>query len=238
MNQPLNHYSSEKFAQREMRNADYLAFRAVAESGLLQNMRVLDIGCGAGRCSRFLRSLGNEVHGVDCNPRMIAQAVTHDPAGNYQLVDQIKTKLPFEDQSFDGLFSSWMLLEMGDTDQILNLLRECKRVLKPGGTAVFVSNTENFYSGNWISCKNDYPENKLPLRSGQVVKALLIPEEIEVTDYFWSDEDYRSFFTTAGFEVTKRELPLGRAEDDLPWKDELHHAVYAIHYLQAGNESE
>ena len=232
MTQPLNNYSSEQFAQREMRNTDYLAFRAVAESGQMRNMHVLDVGCGAGRSTRFLQALGNQVVGVDCNTKMVTKASSQDPDSSYLTVERDSTSLPFEDHTFAGLFSSWMLLEQGSSAQISALLKECVRVLKPDGLGIFVTNTADFYRGDWLSCGIDFPENKPPLRSGQVVRALLLPEEIAVTDYFWSDADYRRFFTDAGFSIHNHELPLGRAEDELPWKDETRLAPYSVYYLR------
>src|ERR1700738_3220360 len=40
--------------------------------------RTLDLGCGEGRLSRFLRSLGHRVAGVDASPTMVRLAVGHE----------------------------------------------------------------------------------------------------------------------------------------------------------------
>ena len=39
--------------------------------------RTLDLGCGEGRLSRFLRSLGHRVAGADASPTMVRLAAGH-----------------------------------------------------------------------------------------------------------------------------------------------------------------
>jgi len=114
-----------------------------------------------------------------------------------------------------------MILEMSEEEDIVNLLKECRRVLTPAGRALIVTNTPDFYAGDWLSCKVDHPENAPPLRSQQRVKATLLPEGVVVSDVFWHDEDYRRFFSNAGFVMRSEHRPLGLPDDGLPWRDEV-----------------
>src|SRR5690606_31973038 len=128
--------------------------------------------------------------GVDHNAEMIERArafARHEPKYHH-LKDG--DPLPSNDGYFDLIFSSWMLLEMGDCREIQRLLRECRRVLRDDGRAVFIVNTPEFYSGDWVSIDVDFPENAALLRSGQPVKARLLPQDIVVSDFYWSDIDY------------------------------------------------
>jgi len=223
-------YNSSYFAKRDMKNTDVLAFRSIAQSQRLTGLSVLDLGCGAGRSTRFIRDLDNAVVGVDRRSDMIEQAKRRDADGAYLLVSD-PPRLPFADTSFDAVFASWVLMEESSGDRIIELLRECRRVVGRGGTGVFVTNTKAFYRGDWHSCHVNFEVNHGKLRSGQPVKACLLPEGVEVNDYFWSDEDYRAFFDAAGFRVVERDLPLGTDDDGLPWKDEKHTAPYSVYYL-------
>ena len=227
---PSHDYSQDahRYALREFDNTDFLAFRAIAERHLLCDQHVLDLGCGAGRSVRFLKQLSNRVTGADVSVRMLEQARRADPTGDYHRLQRGKP-LPFDDGAFDAVFTSWMLVELGDPAQIVELLGECARVVRPGGTAVAVTNTAEFYVGNWVSIEIDFPENRGPLKSGQPVKATLLPEHVTVEDFYWHDEDYRRFFAAAGWEVVAAHHPLGNAEDPIAWQDELRLAPFVVY---------
>ncbi|MGD1716180.1 class I SAM-dependent methyltransferase [Dapis sp. BLCC M172] len=222
---------AERYALRELNNTDYLAFRTVAEHRLLRDSFVLDLGCGAGRSSRFLKALGNHVVGADISPEMIAQARKADPKGDYHLLKPSQP-LPFVDGHFQVFFSSWMLLEIDNQTDLDLIVREMARIICPSGFGIVVTNTKEFYEGNWLSCLVDFPENELPLHSGQQVKARLLPENIDVTDYFWSDKDYKMAFLQAGLRVKQEFRPLGNSSDPLHWKDEIRIAPYVIYQLE------
>lgn len=224
-------YSAERYARRGIFNTDYLAFRCIEELDLLSGLNILDLGCGAGRSSRFLRDLGNVVTGIDQNRSMITAALESDPDGDYRHVPRGDT-LPFANDSFGALFSSWMILEEGSNDEIIRLFTDCHRVLKPGSLALVVTNTPEFYQYHWVSCRVDHPENQPPLRSGQPVRATLLPEEVVVDDYFWSEQDYTHFFTTAGFEVVDSHRPIGKDDDPFEWIDEKQFPPYVIYQLR------
>ena len=59
----------------------------------------LEIGCGEGRISRDLMSLGHGVTATDISPNLLAAATAAGSAHRYQVADA--TNLPFEDDEFD-----------------------------------------------------------------------------------------------------------------------------------------
>jgi len=219
------------YALRGMRGSDYIAFHEVASRGLITNSKVLDIGCGAGRSSRFLKELGNEVTGIDISEEMIIEARKSDPSGNYRLINR-ESPLPFTADQFDAFFSSWVLLEEGNQERIRMLLNDYARVIRCKGTGIVIVNTPEFYRGEWLSCQVNFPQNKGVLVSGQQVRAKLIPEGVEVTDYFWSDRDYKQFFKTANLNLIEEFRPLGKLSDSIVWKDEIQMAPYVIYLLR------
>ncbi|EQD39279.1 Methyltransferase type 11, partial [mine drainage metagenome] len=89
---------------------------------------VLDLGCGEGRLSRDLRTLGFEVIGTDYSMELVAAARAADQAGTYVQADA--AHLPFQDASFD-LVVAFMSLQ--DMDQMDLAVAETTRVLRPGG---------------------------------------------------------------------------------------------------------
>jgi SAM-dependent methyltransferase len=97
---------------------------------------VLEVGCGAGvDLARFAKG-GAEVTGVDLAPSAIALARANFEQqglqGRFEVADG--ERLPFPDTSFDMVFAHGVVQYTANPRQ---LVAECRRVLKPGGEAVF-----------------------------------------------------------------------------------------------------
>ena len=97
---------------------------------------VLDVGCGAGTdLVRFAKG-GAHVTGVDLSSSAIALARQNFAQLGLQadLREADGERLPFPDNQFDLVFAHGV---MQYTSNDRALVDECRRVLKPGGTAVF-----------------------------------------------------------------------------------------------------
>jgi SAM-dependent methyltransferase len=90
--------------------------------------RTVDIGCGEGRLTRHLKSLGHAVVGIDASPSLVAAARAFDPSMDVRLADA--AALPLEDASVD-LAVAFMSLH--DIDAMSSAVREIVRVLDPCG---------------------------------------------------------------------------------------------------------
>lgn len=98
--------------------------------------RVLEVGCGAGTdLVRFARG-GAIVTGVDLAPSSIALARKNFALEGRRadLLVADGEALPFADRSFDLVYAHGVVQYTTDDRA---LVRECRRVLKPGGVAVF-----------------------------------------------------------------------------------------------------
>ena len=223
--------SAKHYALRGISGTDSLAFREVAERVRVLRLsgKALDLGCGSGRSTRFLKALGFQTIGVDVSESMVAQARQLDPDGTY-LTYSPGDRLPLDEASFDVIFSSWVVLELGSREYLRRYFREAARVLESGGKGFIVTNTAEFYRHRWVSCEVDFPENQAPLRSGQPVKARLIPEGVTVTDVFWSDRDYREAMAASGLTVAHALYP--KASPSEPhWLDETRIAPWVVYEL-------
>ena len=106
----------------------------------LAGLRVLDLGCGEGYCTRLLRKRGaREVIGVDVSAQMIALAHAEEerePLGIRYEVGQATDLAGHADGSFDLVLSMFMFNYLG-IDDTRKALGEIVRVLRPAGRLVF-----------------------------------------------------------------------------------------------------
>ncbi|MBU25776.1 MAG: methyltransferase type 11 [Gammaproteobacteria bacterium] len=104
----------------------------------LHGKRVLDLGCGFGQKSIFMAGLGATVSGIDIAENYICQA--RESAADAGVSDKCTFaemdahSLAFEDDTFDLVVGRAIIHHL---DLPVSLL-EIKRVLKPGGRAMFV----------------------------------------------------------------------------------------------------
>ena len=104
-----------------------------------EQMRVLEIGCGAGRVTRALARLFGEVHAVDVSGEMIhlaREALRGRPnASVYQNNGKDLTVVP--EREFDFAFSTIVFQHIPSRDIIENYVREVHRLLRPGALFKF-----------------------------------------------------------------------------------------------------
>lgn len=96
--------------------------------------RVLDAGCGTGRMLPLLAAGGCEASGIDLSPGMIERARRDHPTFDVRVGSL--AALPYPDAAFDGLFYWYSTIHTPDAD-LPAVLSEARRVLKPGGLALF-----------------------------------------------------------------------------------------------------
>jgi ubiquinone/menaquinone biosynthesis C-methylase UbiE len=115
---------------------DLNALEAVAEA--IKPTRAIDFGCGGGHVAYRLSAHAGHVTAVDLSKAMLdAVNDTTQQRGlkNIQTCLTSVEKTPFEDASFDLLGSRFSAHHWLDFDAGL---REARRILKPGATAVFI----------------------------------------------------------------------------------------------------
>ncbi|MCB1112947.1 MAG: class I SAM-dependent methyltransferase, partial [Chlamydiia bacterium] len=99
-------------------------------SYLAPKSKILDLGCGPGRDSKFFVDKGYEVIGVDISPQMIALARNSVPQANF-LVSDIES-LKLNDESIDAIWASASLLHVSKK-AMSGVLENLYRTLKPEG---------------------------------------------------------------------------------------------------------
>lgn len=98
---------------------------------------LLDLGCSYGRLFEILSTYSGGVIGCDIDPEVINRARTK---GYLCTVRGCAENTPFANETFDRIVS-WAVfdvVELGDA------LRECHRLLKPGGVLVFTGKNRSY----------------------------------------------------------------------------------------------
>ncbi len=112
------------------RHEGYHAMIDELETDLLlpyvQGRDCLEVGCGTGLILRRVAPLARRAVGIDISPGMLEKAVER----GLEAIEGSVTDLPFEDESFDVVYSFKVLAHVEDIDRAL---AEMSRVTRPGG---------------------------------------------------------------------------------------------------------
>ncbi|MFB6125159.1 MAG: methyltransferase domain-containing protein [Halanaeroarchaeum sp.] len=98
--------------------------------------RVLDVGCGTGFATEALRERTENVHGLDQSAHQLEQAYAKfGKRGPVRFYRGDAERLPFREDSFDVVWSSGSIEYWPNP---VAALRECRRVVRPGGQVLIV----------------------------------------------------------------------------------------------------
>lgn len=126
----------------------------------LNNLKVLEIGCGRGWFSRLVLE---KFPSVKLTAMDISEVAINDARKNPGTIDfrvGDAEKLEFADSSFDFVFSCETLEHIPHPE---NMLKEIYRVLKPG--CKFILTTENYFNGLMLMWLKTWIQ-KVPFDSG------------------------------------------------------------------------
>jgi len=110
------------------------------ELGILADVagkRVLEVGCGASQCARWLATRGADAVGLDVSLRQLQHGRRIDDATGVRVPTVLATgtHLPFAAGSFDVVFSSFGAMQFVSDES--TAVAEVARVLRPEGVFAF-----------------------------------------------------------------------------------------------------
>ena len=94
------------------------------------NGPVADVGCGPGRVTAYLSSLGSNAFGIDLSSAMVAEARRAHP--DLRFDEGSMTALDLEDGALGGVVA-WYSMIHTPPEQLPGVFAEFQRVLAPGG---------------------------------------------------------------------------------------------------------
>lgn len=125
-------------------------------------VKLLDAGCGTGAVAWFLAREGFAVSGFDGSLTAVQKAMDRLKSEGYSAHLKVgdATEIPFERDFFNGIIDSAMIYA-NTAEAIGIILKECYRVLKPGGklfsTGLFKIGMTGYGTGEKIE-ENTYRE--------------------------------------------------------------------------------
>jgi SAM-dependent methyltransferase len=151
-------FTGERFTPECTREIWYEHYHRYAfASGLVGGLQVLDAACGEGYGSALLARAAASVTGVDLSAEAIGHAQARYRAEGLEFRAADCTDLPFGDDSFDCVVSFETLEHLDDHD---GLLREFRRVLRPGGFLLISSPDKAVYTDR-LQNRNEFHVREL-----------------------------------------------------------------------------
>ena len=207
---------ADAYAKLEFANTYLLAFRDLPQlyREHVKGIVALDFGCGTGRSTRFLRSLGFHAIGMDISEEMLARARQADPNGDYRLI-------PGDDMSalpragFSLVQSAFTFDNIPGMDIKVRLFRDLRAVLAPDGILVNIVSAPEIYVNEWASFSTkDYPENR-QARAGDQVKIITtdFEDHSPAVDILWPHESYVETYCQAGLQIVEMRKPLANGDE-------------------------
>jgi ubiquinone/menaquinone biosynthesis C-methylase UbiE len=153
--------------------------RMILEKFAEENMNkyVIDLGCGPGQTTRFLRDRGiKKILGVDISPSMVNTAALNNKGIKFETGDMLK--LDYGDNTFGSAVAFYSIVHF-TYYQISKAFREINRVLKSKGQLLL-----SFHTG----------KEKVHLNS-------FFDKKVNIDFYYFETEKIMKLLKTEGFKI-------------------------------------
>ncbi|AKB19660.1 MULTISPECIES: class I SAM-dependent methyltransferase [unclassified Methanosarcina] len=179
----------------------------VIHSYLQKSHKILDIGCGFGKISLELASLGYSVMGIDINTEVVklseaaAKSLELDrkTEGRAEFKVGNASALPFRESSFNFAIMQAFLTSVPDPQERVRIIQEAFRVLKPESYLYLAEFGQNWHLEPY---RKRYLED-FPVTKEEGSFLALNPEtgEVEFIAHHFSEKELVFLLVDCGFEI-------------------------------------
>ena len=170
-------YAKQFIDELDHKPLDRQLLKRFAQSVQYSTDPICDIGCGPGETTRYLRDHGVEnIFGMDLSPGMVAQAQQFNPDIEFRQGDM--ASLDAADDSWAGIVAFYSIIHIPRED-VVSVLREFKRVLKPGGVLFFTFHIgqNTIFVDHWWD------------------------KEVAISFFFFETDEMKGYLESVGFEI-------------------------------------
>lgn len=190
------------------------------EAGLLGDVKdkdVLELGCGAGQCARWVNNQGGHAIGLDLSQRQLQHSLRLDDATAVAVpsVCATATHLPFRADTFDIVFCAFGALQfVADAQRAID---ETARVLRPGGRFAFSVT----HPTRWMFPDDPGDEGLVASQSywdrTPYVEINDETDEVAYVEHHRTIGDWVALLAAAGLAVVRFDEPEWPADHDRTW---------------------
>jgi len=168
---------------------------------LKEGEKVLDLGCGNGRWYKVFKEKKADYLGVDNSEKLIEIAKENFPEAKFFVGDALN--LPFQDNFFDRVYSIALLHHIPSEGFRIKVLKEIKRVLKPGGFLILTC--WKIHQSKEILALLKYTFLKLIGKSKLDFKDMFLPWGKKNLRYYhcFSKRELENLIKKEGFEIVE-----------------------------------
>lgn len=112
-------------------------------SSKIKTGKILDIGVGGGRTTKYLLPISSDYTGVDYVQEFVERVKRKYPQGNF-LVGDARNLREFADESFDLIIFPYNGIDAVSHEDRIKVQQEIYRVLAKGGVFMFSSHNRNY----------------------------------------------------------------------------------------------
>jgi ubiquinone/menaquinone biosynthesis C-methylase UbiE len=131
---------------------------------LIKDKKLLDIGIGGGRTTKFLLQISKNYTGIDYSPASIETAKRKHPAAALYCCDA-RDLGRFDDKEFDLVLFSLNGIDYVNHEDRIRTLQEIHRVLKGGGFLIFSAHNRHYRNFNKLPWQEESAFNLNYLKS-------------------------------------------------------------------------
>lgn len=209
------------FSSKEIKGTGYLAFRDLfyfAQSIGSKLNKVLDVGCGNGRSTRFIEQWSNQVYGCD----LVADILPDDK--KYFKTDLLN--IPYHYAPYDTIFSIFTLFHIENETELRQFAQKLVISLNENGKVILVIGSPFLFTQPYSTVKplQDYSISQL--KSGKIVNMCV--NGVELQDVVWLYQDVIELFKSNGLYFIGMHQPLGYTTDQINYTNEYHCPPYQL----------